>query len=56
MLYDHYDIDALIKAAMLHPTPQIRDQLIEKELDYNGNWVGFDMANYLWHKVIPDAA
>ena len=56
MINDHHDLDALIRAAQRHPTPEIRDKLIEKEIDYNGIHVGFDTANRIWRKLIQDVA
>lgn len=50
----NHDLDALIRAAKTTPTECIRDKLIEREIDYNGNFVGFDAANHIWRKVIPD--
>lgn len=56
MIETTHNLDALIKAAQLHPTEAIRDCLIEKEIDNHGNFVGFAEAAYIWHKLIPDAA
>lgn len=50
------NIDALILVAKTRPTADIRDKLIDLEIDYNGRWVGFDAANYIWNKLIQEAA
>jgi len=49
-------IEALLHVANDHATLEVRDQLIELEVDLNGRFVGFDAANHIWHKAIPDAA
>ena len=51
-----HDIDALIRIAQVHPSERLRDKLIEVEVDHVGNHVDYAIANYIWHKLIPDAA
>lgn len=47
----NHNIDSLIAAFRLHPTESLRQKLIDLEIDYQGNYVGFDEANYIWHKI-----
>jgi len=51
IIHDHKNLDALIEAFRLHPTEYLRQKLIDLEIDYLGNYVGFQEANYLWHKI-----
>lgn len=51
-----HDIDALIRIAQTHPSERLREKLIEVEVDHLGNHVDYSVANYIWHKLIPDAA
>lgn len=51
IIHDHKNLDSLIEAFRLHPTECLRQKLIDLEVDYNGNYVGFGDANYIWHKV-----
>lgn len=53
-MFHSRNVDALIRAAALCPTVTIRDALIDLEIDYHGNAIGFDAANALWHRLIPD--
>ena len=46
-------VDSLLKEAKKHPNTIIREKLIDLEVDYNGVWVGFSAANYIWHRAIP---
>ena len=52
IIHTHHDLDALIAAARLHPTQDIIERLIDLEIDYHGNAVGFDQANYVWRKAM----
>lgn len=54
MINDHKDIDALIRAAAIHPTEQIRDKLIDMHVDNHGNAISPQLSNHLWHCLIPD--
>jgi len=54
MFRDH--VESLLKEAKKHPNENIRDKLIDLEIDYTGVFVGFDAANSIWHRVIPDTA
>ena len=49
-------IEGLLHVVKVRPSIDVRDKLIDLEVDTYGNWVGFDAANYIWHKAIPDAA
>lgn len=51
---DH--VQSLLDEAKKHPNTIIRDKLIDLEIDYTGVYVGFDAANKIWHKAIPDTA
>jgi len=55
MIETTHNLDALIKAAQRHPTPEIRDKLIEKEIDVHGNHIGYGAALALWYKLIPES-
>jgi len=54
MLHESRNIDALIRAMKLCPTETLRDHLIDLEIDQHGRWVGFDLANSIWHRAYPD--
>lgn len=49
-----HNLDALVRAARLHPTETIRDKLIEAEIDGFGRHIGFGAAMHYWHSVLPD--
>lgn len=51
-LHDSHHLDSLVAAARLHPTPELIQKLVDLELDTRGNWVGFDQANFIWHKAV----
>ena len=53
MLHDHHDLDALIRAALLHPTEQIKEKLIEAGIDNHGDFVGYAVSQWVWDKLIP---
>ncbi len=44
-------VDILIKAFIQCPSESLKDILIEQEVDYNGNAVGFDLANAIWNRI-----
>ena len=48
------DVEALIARAMKSRSPEIRDELIDLEVDYLGQWVGFSQAEKVWHRILPD--
>ncbi len=54
MTENWHDLDALIKAARIHPTAAIRQRLIDAEIDYNGRFVGYALAVKCWFHAIPD--
>lgn len=46
------DVEALIAKAVRCPSDEIRDQLIDQEVDLNGRFVGFDLSNAIWHRAL----
>lgn len=47
-----HDLDALIRAAKIHPTEGIIQKLIDLEIDGNGNHIGFAAATHYWHQAL----
>ena len=48
------NVEALIAQAVRCPSEELRDQLIDLEIDGLGVWRGFDLSNWYWHQIIPD--
>lgn len=51
MIENSHDLDALIRAARIHPTESIVQKIIDKELDYNGNHCEPAFCAFIWRKV-----
>jgi len=53
---EEHDVDRLLHEAYVRPSRDIRDALIDLQVDQNGSWVGHSKANMIWHHIIRDAA
>jgi len=52
IIHDHHDLDALIRAAHTRPTEDLIQRIIDRGLDYRGNYVGQVHAAYIWRKAV----
>lgn len=51
MIHDHINLDALIAAAKIHPTEDLIQKIIDKNLDPNGNYCEPAFCAFIWRKV-----
>ena len=51
----HDEVEILLRQAAICPSTDIRDRLIEFEVDYQGRFVGYDLARAIWHRLVPDS-
>lgn len=46
-----HNLDSLIAAAKIHPTEQIIQKIIDKNIDPNGNYCETAFCAFLWRKA-----
>ena len=51
----HDEVEILLRQMTICPNTDIRDRLIEFEVDYQGRFVGYDLSRAVWHRVLPDS-